>query len=393
MFAEINNNKYYQLMVLLAAEFPDTEQINKANELLREIDLNILFQCACEHEMESIVFPALRSLYRGELSEAWEKKYIQTRNRISFMIDKLGEIAERLNEKGIPLVALKNGGIASAMIDDMAKSPMGDIDTLVNKKDFEKAHKILLEMGFKFEFRSEYEMEDLQQAFIDGGTEYYYQEASGSGNEMWFEMAWRPIAGRWIRLDKEPNAEILIEESHLVKDTSIRILAPEDNLLQVAIHTAKHSYVREPGFRLHLDVERIVKHSKIDWEIFNQKVTKVGTKTAVYYSLYIAKKLFKTPIPEACLQELKPNKIKNWYITTALKKAQLLHPTSRKFTRIQFVVFQFMLYDNLWDIYKVIIPYTKWLKEKYNFKIPVFIPWFMFIRILDLIGIRKSKSK
>jgi hypothetical protein len=151
--------------------------------------------------------------------------------------------------------------------------------------------------------------------------------------------------------------------------------------------------VREPGFRLHLDVERIVKHSSIDWDIFRKKVEKVGTKTAVYYSLYIAKQLFNTPIPEVILQELKPGKIKDWYIVKALKKAKLLHPASRKFTKIEFFFFQIMLYDNFIDIYKVIIPSNKWLKEKYNFKSSVFIPWFMFIRVLDLVGIRKSKLK
>ena len=50
-----------------------------------------------------------------------------------------------------------------------------------------------------------------------------------------------------------------------VNGSNVRILAPEDNLLQVALHTAKHSYVRAPGFRLHSDVDRVVRFQSIDW--------------------------------------------------------------------------------------------------------------------------------
>ena len=59
-----------------------------------------------------------------------------------------------------------------------------------------------------------------------------------------------------------------------------QILSPEDNLLQVALHTAKHSYVRAPGFRLHSDVDRIVCFQEINWNIFglaSNKITSSNT--------------------------------------------------------------------------------------------------------------------
>ncbi len=204
-------------------------------------------------------------------------------------------------------------------------------------------------------------------------------------------MSWRPIAGRWIRQDKEPKAEDLIDHSVLVKNTRVRILSPEDNLLQVAIHTAKHSYVREPGFRLHLDVERIVKHHHINWELFLKKVDETGTKTAVYYSLFIAKNLFETPVPLNVLQKLNPGWLKNKLITGILKKVKLLHPTQKKFTKIDFVVFQLLLYDSFGDITKVIFPSVDWMKKKYQFKSSIFYPYYLTFRIMDLVGVRKKK--
>lgn len=378
-------------MVLLATETPSVNDIVAAKDLLEDIDIDCLYKCSSEHEMDTIIYPNLIRLFEGSLPEIWHTNYDETKRRISFMIEKLEEVSENFYKAGIPIIALKNGGIAVSMIDDMAKCPMGDIDTLVNKKDFIKAHNILLEMGFKFKFRSEFEFEDLQKAFKDGGTEYLFTYSNG--NDMWFEMSWRPMSGRWIRLDKEPKAEKLIYNSLYANNSKVRVLSPEDNLLQVAVHTAKHSYVREPGFRLHLDVERVVKLNKIDWDIFEKKVNDVGVKTAVYYSLLIPSQLFGTPVPKEILQQLKPNIFKDLMISYYLKKAKLLHPVEKKFARLNFIVFQFLLYDEITDIFKVILPSISWLKAKYEFRNNMLIPIFVFTRILDLAGIRTRKGK
>lgn len=378
-------------MVLLATETPSVNDIVAAKDLLKDIDIDRLYNCSSEHEMDTIIYPNLIRLFDGSLPEIWHINYVETKRRISFMIEKLKEVAENFYIAGIPIVALKNGGIAVAMIDDMAKCPMGDIDTLVNKKDFIKAHNILLEMGFKFKFRSEFEFEDLQSAFNDGGTEYLFTDSNG--NDMWFEMSWRPMSGRWIRLDKEPKAYELINNSMYSNNSKVRVLSPVDNLLQVAVHTAKHSYVREPGFRLHLDVERVVKLNKIDWDIFGKKVNDVGVKTAVYYSLLIPAQLFGTPIPKKVFQQIKPNIFKHFMISYYLKKAKLLHPVEKKFTRLNFIIFQFLLYDKITDIFKVILPSISWLKAKYEFRNNMLIPIFVFARVLDLAGIRTRKSK
>lgn len=390
MFSEIENDEYYKLMVLLAIEFPSEAVKQDARSILSRISITKLYECALEHDMESVIYPCLVELFNGPIPDYWSKKYNESKVRIEYFINKLEEVAQKLDAEGIPIIALKNGGIAAGLIPDKAKCPMGDVDTLVYKKDFINTHKILTEMGFCLKFRSDSEEEDVMKAFRNGGTEYYSKGLNNSDG-MWFELSWRPIAGRWIRIDKEPKAEELIERSRVVHNSKIRILSPEDNLLQVAIHTAKHSYVREPGFRLHLDVERIVKHSKIDWDLFQIKVEDAGTKTAVFYSLEIAKRLFHTPIPEKILNRLRPNKIKNWVITGLLAKAGLLHPNSRKFTKVEFVFFQIMLYDSISDLFKVIMPSAVWLKEKYSFDSTFLIPYYITIRLFDLVGLRASK--
>ena len=209
---------------------------------------------------------------------------------------------------------------------------------------------------------------------------------------MWFELAWRAVAGRWIRPDLEPDSDRLIEDSYAAPECDVHILSPEDNLLQVCIHTAKHSYLRAPGLRLHLDVERIVSHKNIDWDVFLKKADETHVKTACYFSLLIPSVLFKTPVPEYVLKRLQPNAHKENIISAAIIKAGLLHPKKAKFTKLEFLRFQTALYDSFGDMCKVLYPSFSWYKERYNFKCPLLVPIYIVIRGLDLVGIRISKN-
>ena len=66
----------------------------------------------------------------------------------------LDRLAVRLAADGIPLVALKNGGIARGIFPCPGCCPMGDLDVLVEIRHFRRAHELLLSEGYNFEFRS-----------------------------------------------------------------------------------------------------------------------------------------------------------------------------------------------------------------------------------------------
>ena len=170
-----------------------------------------------------------------------------------------------------------------------------------------------------------------------------------------------------------------------VNGSNVRILAPEDNLLQVALHTAKHSYVRAPGFRLHSDVDRVVRFQSIDWNKFESKVCDLQLKTAVYFSLFFAKQLLESPIPETVLIKLKPVWYRRKSIHFFLKKAGLYNQNKKKFTRIGYILFNLSLYDSLGENLKAIFPPFDSLKIKYPITKKSQLPYFYVIRIKDLL--------
>lgn len=388
MIEQVFGNPDFKLMSYIIREKNTAEELEYIKSEEDRLRSDAFYNVVKEHELVSTVFSKLKKKVGIELGEAWKSETEETRRRLSFLFAQVEKLGEDMAAHNIPLILLKNGGIAIDIMDDLAECPMGDIDMLCRKSDFMEAHKIILNHGFQFKFRSIYEFENLDEAFADGSTEYSIKD----GDELaWVELAWRPVAGRWIRKDKEPDADQLVSDSHVAAHSCCRVLSNEDNLLQVSIHTAKHSYVRAPGYRLHLDVDRIVSNKEIDWDKFLAKVDKVGSRTAVYFSLYFAKEILGTKIPENVLDALKPKESKRKCIMNMLLKANLMHPHGRKFSKLGFLRFQTSLYDTTGDFMAVLFPPTAQLKAKYGYKSCVTVPYYWMLYVLDMVGIRKSK--
>lgn len=352
--------------------------------LLRKVGEADCWAWARANEVEALVAHALMDVLGGEhVGLQWQDAHQRLRNRIASYLAELDRVADRLAGHGIPVVALKNGGIARGIFGCPGCCPMGDLDVLVERKHFGQAHQILLSEGYDLEFRSPLEQVDLWAVERGGSAEY--RKTLPNGETLWLELQWRPVAGRWIRPDQEPSDQALMARSLPIPGSAVRLLRPEDNLLQVALHTAKHSYVRAPGFRLHLDVERIVRaYPELDWQLFVHRVEALQVKTAVYFSLALAKLLFETPIPEQVLRRLKPVAWKEAQISRRLERAGLFFPHERKFNTMGYILFTALLYDDGQGVGRALFPGRAWMRERYGEDRDLLLPYYYGRRLLDL---------
>jgi hypothetical protein len=353
-------------------------------------DLQQLYQAAGDRALwEACEEHELSGHFAHKLADAglpvpehWQNAHHQTETRISAYLTELDHVADILARRGIPLVALKNAGIARGLYRCAGCSPMGDVDVLVRRADFADAHRLLVTDGYTCASRNPFEAATVDEGTVSGGTEYH-RELEGIGT-FWLELQWRPVAGRWIRPDQEPDGDILMSRSLPIEGTEVRLLAPEDNLLQVCLHTAKHSYVRAPGLRLHCDVDRIVRNASIDWALFLRTVERLRVKTAVYFSLAIPQSFMRTPIPPQVMDGLRPPRRKGDALWKALLRAGLFHPNASKFSNAQYVRFTAMLYDSVEDIRRAIFPDSSWMKNRYEFSSPALLPLYHTRRWYDL---------
>jgi len=364
--------------LLLAACANGDEEL--VASLYEKVGDEAAWTAACAHELESHIAHKLLHL-RGAsgVTERWKEAHEKVAARIGVYMSLVDEMAEALSAQGIPMIAMKNAGIARGIYPCLGCCPMGDVDILVRKKDFWPAHEILLSLGYRCSTRSFYAAGDA----LSGGLEY--QRETENAGSMWLELQWRAVAGRWIQPSQEPSADDLVARSIAMDGSRARLFSPEDNLLQVCLHTAKHSYLRAPGLRLHTDVERLVRGTRIDWTLFLHTVKKLKVKTAVYFSLWLPCILIGTPVPAEVLAGLRPSEAKRRRILRHLLRAGFFYPKAgRKFTRVNYILYSLNLYDDTGTLMRAVFPDRESMKESYGPSNTFTLPLHHLRRLADL---------
>lgn len=371
-------------MLCCALADDPTWQSSELGRWWRETGEQQAWEFCGQNEARSIVASALVSSQTGvSPPERWQQESRQTGARLRLYMEQLDRVAGALARENIRLVALKNSGIARGIYPELAACPMGDIDVLVSPGDFRRAHEVMGRLGFQMGDRSPFELTDIEEAEKHGGAEYIIPLADGS--TLWFELQWRAVAGRWIRPDQEPPADDLLARSVAIPGTDARLLAPEDNLLQVCLHTAKHSYVRAPGFRLHTDVDRIVRRCVVDWDAFAARVEKIGVRTAVYLALRIPADLLGTPVPAGVLKRLDFAPRKHLLMMRWLQRVGIFNPQERKWSKPGYIGFNLLLYDTWGGIWLAVFPDYEWMRARYAVKSRWALPWGYAKRAVDLL--------
>lgn len=311
------------------------------------------FDTAEKNQMVPMLAHSLRDCEVSR-SAVWDARHAESSARITGFMGAMDEIAASLADAGIPIVALKNAGIARAIHSCLGCCPMGDIDLLVRPEDFSGACRIVEGMGAAPGSRSPLYEASPDGALAAGGAEFAFPMEKGES--LWVEMQFRPVSGRWIRPDQEPPAGELFTRARPVEGSAVHILSPEDNLLQVCLHTAKHTYFRAPGFRLHLDVDRIVRSTPPDWERFLVFVETLQVKVPAYYSLLVPALLFDTPIPGWLIKRIEPGPVRRHLQTSWLTRMGLFEPRKEQVKNWQYVLFVASLYDTPTGLVRAAFP-------------------------------------
>lgn len=340
-------------------------------ELLEEcIKLEIAAIVYFEHEQRGLSFLTLPE---------WALAFNKTDQQVGKLFSVLEEISVILKNHNIDVLLLKNTGIAKIGSLPCGANPMGDIDLLVRADHLVKVDKLMLENGFvRMAEKQGIEPHEFEYVLNRGGA------------KLRVEVQTRPVSGRWISSEQEPSGDFLWDNAKRIGVTNCFTFTPELALLLVGLHTAKHSFVRAPGFRLHTDVDRIVAGSNIDWAAFLLLARTFKVTVPVYFSLELARRFLGTKIPKFVLNDLKPSGLKVYFIETSLKRVGFLDPMAPKWSRVGYILFVVALFDDNKQFLRSVFPDLSLpsygyqaLNQKYGF-------FAHAIRIVDLMFNRKN---
>lgn len=356
--------------------------------LYRKLGDDAAWAAAEKNKVTPVVGHALLELLSpAEVAGRWERAHDTATAKARAYLTELDRVAARLDAAAVKVAAIESGGIAAAEWCCPGCFVSSDIELLVNWDELEKVHGLLLEQGYTKTLREGRASDDpTRPDSAERGWSVYRKEMLGTA--FWLNVMWVPVLRRWCPPPGELETSDLLSRAMRIaaRPTALHILSPEDFLLSCACHTASHSYVRDVGLRLQLDIDRIVRRTNIDWAIVVARCRAREICGLVFPALAIPKALLNTPIPDGVFAQLVPSPARRRALLTFLGRASTFNREGAKFGRLRFFLFETHLCDRGRSVaaWRVLFPPADWMRRGYGFRRRWQLPFYYLVRLLDL---------
>lgn len=328
-------------------------------EAVKKKGVGYWLQLANENAMEPLMALALRESLGEEAGPIVGSVIEANEKRVRVLLEAARRVVHRLEGEGIPSAVIEGAGALLASGTPAASYCAGDIDLLVDEGRWPAVRDVLAQEHFTPADRR--------------GRPTYREEfrrIGDEGREIWIEIGCKPFDRMWVPFAfPDVYSQWLARRVAVEEPRGLFVLSPEDRLLQVAVHTSLHSWVRAPGLRLHTDVDRLVRTGGIDWNALVTAAIDSGVETRVALSLCIAEGLLDTPIPKE-VTEVLSRKRKVHLAREMLRTEGILASKKRKLRGFRAVYLDYLVSEKplrQW-LRAAALPEERWMRDHFDRK-------------------------
>jgi Uncharacterised nucleotidyltransferase len=227
--------------------------------------------------------------------------YVGSRRRNVRLFDALKEVVATMRAAGAEPVGLKDVQLAVATYPDVALRPMGDIDLLVRRSDWDAAASALASLGF------------LPKPSADVPFTRKYavgQHFRRAADDIWIDLQWNVMQREWDLYGEGSftwDAEAMWTSASQIEGLGFELRAPtrEDMLFHLCLHLEGHRYCE---LILFCDIAEFLRREggMVDWQALLELGQEYGANSSLYYVLLFAARLLDAPVPLEVLQALAP---------------------------------------------------------------------------------------
>lgn len=267
-------------------------------------DLNweLVFQLALWHYMLPLLYWNLTQkdghqdgiAVPSPVMEVLRSGYLRNVGLALRMTGDLLEIVERLEEAGVTAVPYKGPVLASQLYGNLGLRRSVDLDILVRKDDLPNARKTLIELGY------------VPSVMLHETTHEFQVESRYSEK---FDRPGSVVELHWAFTNKDVAFPLTLNDlmprltTHQVSARLIRVLAPEDTLLILCVHGAKHGWARLEWI---CGVAELVHGGdQLAWSDLLSRATETRSVRRLLLGLCLAHDLFRAPLPDTVKQQIR----------------------------------------------------------------------------------------
>lgn len=233
----------------------------------------------------------------------WGTHYNFYLNRNIKIKNLLDSIFKELKIHGCKSVVLtENFGVLLASNSDMASFCSGDVDL---SADITEQNIIVSTLNL-FGFHSKDQPSNIGE-YTGQSMQFFSRNAVDGG--FWVNVIWKPVTRAFLVQDRyEARLRRKRIEAVNYNKSNIRILDDTSLLYFCALHSsAGHYFTLSPGLRLFVDIDRMARKSNINWDSILQWQEEDSAGIRISMALYLAYRVFKTPIPEEFIFQIENN--------------------------------------------------------------------------------------
>jgi hypothetical protein len=292
-----------ELLLLCARSRVDAGRAERVRALLRSgVDWPYLTRAAARHAVTPLLYWSLNAVdpdavpapVLAQLQEQFQQNAAGNVQAVWELI----QLLKRLEAQSIEAVPFKGPAVAAAMYGNIALRVFGDLDLLVRKPDAIRARDLLMAQGYQ----PETELTATEaEASIESGWAYHFVLRHARGWPL-VELHWA-LSKRFRAFGLAP--ERLWERLQTVSllGTPVRCFAPEDALLVLCQHGAKHEWAE---LRWVCDIAELVRaYPALDWDATRARAEALGARRMLATGLLLASDLLGAAVPEGVLRTLR----------------------------------------------------------------------------------------
>ena len=285
----VNENKLILSVARREVDAPELRQLLKD-----EINWEYLFATAQAHG----VLPLLHKHLSGEsvpshfLSRLKRESVANSQN-VLHLIAKQLRVVKLFNENGVRLALFKGPLLAQMAYGEMSLRQAGDIDVLINRRDFDRARTLLESLGYEMSPR----LTPAQLAsHLSNHCELQFMR------DEWFtvvDLHW-DLAPRSFVFNLHAREVMSRLQPVSLAGTTVETFGAEDLVLYLSMHGAKHLWRRLEWI---VSLAEYLRITKLNWDLLVQRAEQAHATRMLALGLRLVEKFSDVHIPSDVLAD------------------------------------------------------------------------------------------
>jgi len=289
-----------ELVASCSRTTPDADTAARIRELIANgLEWDAVAEIVSRHRMTALVYRTILQVAPEVLQESAAIIAQSARAVAARSLRLTGELLRLLGcfeEKGITAIPIKGPVLAISTFGDIAGREFDDLDILVRPRDMDAARAVLTSLGYESEHDLDAERE---AAFVRSEHAFrYLRERDG----MVVELHWR-LQDRYLSFPFDTEELWKRAATMALFGKQVRCLTPEDTVLFLCMHGAKHYWERLEWIAC---IPAMVRANEIDWPVVFERAKRLGGVRILCLGLLLAKELDPTCGAEGALARLGP---------------------------------------------------------------------------------------